>query len=351
MSGGISMFNRLKNFFVKSVVSNQLPQQTTQSDTSNVGHAAMIDVETTGLSPYKDEIIEFAAVLFRFSLDTYEIIDIIHSYVGLREPNIDIPHQATQVHGLRFSDVKGKSLDSVRIKEIIEKADFLIAHNAQFDKGFVTQLYPFCNSKNWVCSMRGVNWKRKGFDSKALQNLLKAHRIKVDRSHRALDDVHACIELLKQRNNDGGNYLAELLSPLKTVATTTSTNQTKGNNHKKNKAGYVDGKHYTEHIERVKFLKRDGDYDNAERLLTRLVDAVEEESKTLENGVTPWYYEQLAIVFRKRKDYVSEIAILERFSKQRHSPGVSPPKLLERLEKTKTLALKTTDIRQSGISM
>lgn len=347
------MFNRLKQIFAKSVISNQLPQQTTQSVTSRDGHAAMIDVETTGLSPYSDEIIEFAVVLFRFNRDTYEISDIIHSYVGLREPSINIPIQATQVHGLRFSDVKGKSLDSVRIQEIIEKADFLIAHNAQFDKGFVTRLFPFCNSKNWVCSMKGISWKKKGFDSKGLQNLLKAHKIKVKRSHRALDDVNACIELLKQRNNDGGSYLAELLSPLKVVAAATSINQTKGNKEKEkeNRAGYVDGKHHTEHVERVKFLKRGGDYENAERLLTLLVDAVEEESKTLENGVAPWYYEQLAIVFRKRKDYLSEIAILERFSKQRHSPGVNPPKLLERLEKSKALASKTPDIRQSGIPM
>jgi DNA polymerase III epsilon subunit-like protein len=67
------VFNRLKKLFEKSVVSNQLPQQTTQLVTSNVGHAAMIDVETTGFSPYRDEIIEFAVVLFRFNKDSYDI--------------------------------------------------------------------------------------------------------------------------------------------------------------------------------------------------------------------------------------------------------------------------------------
>lgn len=344
------MFNRLKKLFEKSVVSNQLPQQTTQLVTSNVGHAAMIDVETTGFSPYRDEIIEFAVALFRFNKDSYDIIDIVDSYVGLREPNIDIPYRATEVHGIRFSDVKGKSLDSVRIKEIIEKADFLFAHNAKFDKGFVTNLFPFSSNNTWICTMNGINWKEKGCDSKGLQNLLKYHGIKVNRSHRALADVNACIELLKQRNKDGSSYLAELLSPLRMVAATSSTSHNKGSKDK-NKAGYVNGKHYTEYVEHIKTLKRNRDYESAERVLTQLLGAVEAESKALGQGVAPWYYEQFAIEFRRRKDYLSEIAILERFIKQKHSPGVSSEKLLERLEKSKMLASKQTDLRQSGIPM
>lgn len=350
-SGGVIVFNRLKKLILKQVVSNQLPQQTTQIVNSNLGYAAMIDVETTGLSPHRDEIIELAVVLFRFNKDTYEIIDIADTYVGLREPNIDIPIQATQVHGLRFSDVKGKRLDSIRIREIIEKADFLLAHNAKFDKGFVTRLFPYSSNKTWICTMNGINWKGKGYDSKGLQNLLKFHGIKVNKAHRALADVNACVELLKQRNSDGSFYLAELLSPVGMVVATASSCHTRGNQDKKNKAGYVDGKHYTEYVERVKTIKRDGNYESAEQLLTLLVGAVEAESKTLGKGVAPWYYEQLAIVYRKRKDYLSEIAILERFSKQRHSPGVSSDKLLERLEKAKSLVLKTTEIRQSGIPM
>jgi pimeloyl-ACP methyl ester carboxylesterase len=45
----------------------------------------------------------------------------------------------------------------------------------------------------------------------------------------------------------------------------------------------------------------------------------------------------LAIIHRKRKDYQNEVAILERFANQKHAPGVKPQKLLERLEKARTL--------------
>jgi len=102
--------------------------------------------------------------------------------------------------------------------------------------------------------------------------------------------------------------------------------------------GYYLGKHYTEYVETVNELKRAGELEKAEQLLLELIKAVESESKAEKFGVAPWYYEQLAIIYRKRKDYSKEIKILERFARQRHAPGASTPKLLERLQKARELA-------------
>lgn len=99
--------------------------------------------------------------------------------------------------------------------------------------------------------------------------------------------------------------------------------------------GEVDGRHFTTYVDRVKELRRNDD-PAAEPLLLRLVDATEAESKTDGLGVAPWYYGQLALIYRKRKDTNAEIGILERFAAQEHAPGASPPKLLERLEKLKS---------------
>lgn len=102
--------------------------------------------------------------------------------------------------------------------------------------------------------------------------------------------------------------------------------------------GFVRGRHYTEYVEEVKELRRAGHEAEAEKLLLELVDATEAEAQAQRWGVAPWYYEQLAISYRKRKDYLSEIAILERFARQVHAPGAASPQLLERLAKARALA-------------
>jgi hypothetical protein len=101
------------------------------------------------------------------------------------------------------------------------------------------------------------------------------------------------------------------------------------------KPGFYNEKHFTEYVDEVKHLMRENKLEDAEKLLLAVVKATENESKNENCGVAPWYYERLAVIYRKRKDPESEIQILERFASQKHAPGVTPPKLLARLEKLK----------------
>lgn len=124
-------------------------------------------------------------------------------------------------------------------------------------------------------------------------------------------------------------------------------------------AGVLDGGgHYIDYVERVKELKREGKNQEAIDLLTRCVDASEAESKKAGSstsigndkyswlnegcsgnnwGVAPWYYEQLAILYRKEKQYSKEVEILERYEKQEKAPGIGPEKLAARLVKAREL--------------
>ena len=52
-----------------------------------------------------------------------------------------------------------------------------------------------------------------------------------------------------------------------------------------------------------------------EKLLFALIKTLEDESIVENFGVAPWYYEELAKIYRKQKEYAREIAILERFAK------------------------------------
>jgi hypothetical protein len=102
------------------------------------------------------------------------------------------------------------------------------------------------------------------------------------------------------------------------------------------KAGLVKNPdHYSGYVDKVKYLKQQEKLDEAETLLLQLVGETEEESRRASSGVAPWYYEQLAIIYRKQKRHADELAILERYEAQRKARGVGPDKLAARLEKVR----------------
>lgn len=177
----------------------------------NLGKACFLDVETTGLSARTEEVVELSVCLFAFRRDSGEIIQVEDTYTGLREPGVAVSAGAAHVHGLRMEQLSGKRLDHGRVEKMIELADFIVAHNARFDRSFVTKLFPLSREKPWLCSMSGVDWYGKGFSSRGLQNLLQSHGICTKRAHRAEDDVRAALTLLGQRGRDGRIYFAELL--------------------------------------------------------------------------------------------------------------------------------------------
>jgi len=107
-------------------------------------------------------------------------------------------------------------------------------------------------------------------------------------------------------------------------------------------SGHLRGKHFTAYVEEVKTLRRYGHDDSAEKLLLELIDVIEADAAERNRGVAPWYYEQLAIICRKRHDPIAEVTILERFEAAPHGPGVGPTELAKRLEKARQLAAKAT---------
>lgn len=174
------------------------------------GLGGIVDLETTGFSPERDEVIELCIILFQYDVKL-GLLEIRDEYAGLREPGCYLHPRASQVHGLTRADLAGRELDYSRINRMIDQADFLLAHNASFDRGFLTRMFPHAGEKTWYCSMSGIDWKKKGFPSRGLQDLLYRHGIVVQRAHRARDDVMATLRLLSVRQPEGTIYLFELL--------------------------------------------------------------------------------------------------------------------------------------------
>lgn len=170
-----------------------------------------MDVETTGLSPYREEIIELALILFRFDDDGLIVRDSVEEYVSLREPTVPISPMATRVHGLTARDVAGHRLDGRRVREMFKQAHYCIAHNASFDRPFVERLLRVARGKRWLCTCRHINWRARGVASGSLGAVTEYYGIEHDDAHRALADARATFALLSLTGSNGGTLLTDLL--------------------------------------------------------------------------------------------------------------------------------------------
>ncbi len=167
--------------------------------THPLGLAAVLDIETTGFSLRYDEIIELAITLFRYDPVTGHVLEIITECSGLREPSCPIPKCAEQIHGITRRTVRGLRLDYRQIRAVAGKADFIVAHCAQFDRGFVQRLMPSFRKVAWLCSQDGIDWWAKGFESRSLGDLAAAHGIENPSPHRAGGDAATLLKLLAYR--------------------------------------------------------------------------------------------------------------------------------------------------------
>ena len=96
-----------------------------------------------------------------------------------------------------------------------------------------------------------------------------------------------------------------------------------------------EGDHIANVVANVKALKRDSRLDEATNIL--LAECNRQEADAVKHGwgVAPWYYEQLAIIYRKMGRFSDEVEILERYARQPKAPGAAPSKLAERLERAR----------------
>lgn len=96
--------------------------------------SVLFDTETTGLDPLLgDRVIEFAAIELINDLPTDR------HFHRMIHPERDIPAGATRVHGIYIADLEGKPRFAEVAQDILDFIgdDPLIAHNANFDFGFM----------------------------------------------------------------------------------------------------------------------------------------------------------------------------------------------------------------------
>ena len=155
----------------------------------------VFDLETTGISAIKDEIIEIGAV----RVSGKKIIDSFHALIC---PSTGyIPSHITELTGINYDMVKGEpSIDAVFPKFLTYAGDLpLVAHNADFDLSFIRE----------EGRKKGLEIQNPVIDTLYLARLLlkdiKRHKLNLvaealsisqENHHRASDDAKVTAEIL-----------------------------------------------------------------------------------------------------------------------------------------------------------
>lgn len=181
---------------------------------SDMGFCTILDTETTGLDHNKDEIIEIAIRKWIYHKRDHHLIKPVEEYSELNEPvRNEISETITELTGITKEDVKGKKIDWSIVAKMIGESDFVLAHNAGFDRPMieaVAEVSKVSSAKIWTCSFKQVDWAQMGFLS-AKQELLSLFHGFHYSGHRALTDIDALANLMLQ-----GDYLKVILANAKT---------------------------------------------------------------------------------------------------------------------------------------
>jgi DNA polymerase-3 subunit epsilon len=153
-----------------------------------------IDVETSGLDYETDAVIELCVQRFRLD-DEWNVVEVDAPYSWLEDPGRPLAPEIVRITRLDDLDLVGERIDDALAAAIIGSADFVVAHNAGFDRPFVERRLPTIAGMPWACSLTDVDWRASGREGRTLAQLL-AHEGWFHTAHRAEADVLALIRLL-----------------------------------------------------------------------------------------------------------------------------------------------------------
>ena len=177
----------------------------------------VVDVETTGLDPQRDEIIELAMKPFSYGLDG-TVFSVGEGFQELRQPSKPITSEITAITGITNDMVAGQIIDPALVAKFAAPASLVIAHNAAFDRRFLERFSDVFSTKPWACSFSQIDWAAEGFEGAKLAYLAQTAGFFYDR-HRAMHDCLATIELLAMRlPRSDVTGLSRLLDGARTIA-------------------------------------------------------------------------------------------------------------------------------------
>lgn len=176
----------------------------------------VIDVETTGLDPCKDKIIEIAAIKVRDN-------EVLSTFQSLINPEVEISDFITNLTGITNADLaSAPDMDAIIAKfyDFIGD-DILVGHNIIFDANFIYNAFikvldkPLVN--DYFDTLRMSRKYIKGLPSYKLTALASLYNITADRAHRALADCYTTLSLMPILRQSADDYSAKELDKLNDI--------------------------------------------------------------------------------------------------------------------------------------
>ena len=157
------------------------------------------DVETTGLSPMNDKIIEVAAVLF-------ENGEITQSYTSLVNPEVFVPYCATAINHITNEMVQNAPKENIVFAELVEflgdalkQQTSICAHNASFDMNFLSETLMRLGYDGKISYVDTLSLSRsliKGLHNYKQDTVAMYFDLVNNQSHRAVTDAEICGKIL-----------------------------------------------------------------------------------------------------------------------------------------------------------
>lgn len=188
--------------------SSSLSQEPTPD--CSLDQVLIIDVETTGLSLDTAQVIEVAAI--QYSVRNQTILQQFSTLLPA-ESNPAESINRIKPEALRAIPTKLVAGEMARLKEMAQRVELVVSHNAEFDKAWFglpktngevvlpTLLNAYGEDLPWVCTCKDFDWPRQQRAGQKLIELAVAHDIPVFGAHRALYDCQLIAALFERMEN------------------------------------------------------------------------------------------------------------------------------------------------------
>lgn len=173
---------------------------------------AVLDCETTGLDPQRHRMIELAVGTITIDADRGDVVDVSAPVSWLEDPKEDLPIEIERLTHITSRMLVGQRFDDRAILAKLGRATVIVAHNASFDRSFVTRRFPGTAAMPWACSLNDVRWDELGWPAgRSVEMLLMRQGFFLPDAHRAAADVAGVMALLAMTGDGDRSIAAHLV--------------------------------------------------------------------------------------------------------------------------------------------